>query len=177
MGKIRNDDWEEMFQRLRRFKKTHGHCNASAGKSKDLQLRNWIYTQRAAYRNGRISQKRIRRLEKAGVIEGYGVRISATALGPAATVFMQAELDSHRAEDFTRFETAIGDIPEVVECWAVGGGIDYLLKVITADVESYQRLVDRLLSAGIGLRRYYSYVVTKPVKNVPEPPLARAGQG
>lgn len=115
--------------------------------------------------------ERLRRLEKSGVIEGYGARLSQKSLGPLSIVFMEAELESHRAEDFQRFEDAIQDIDEVVACWAVGGGIDYLLKIATDDVDTYQRLVDRMLDAGIGLRRYYSYVMTKSVKDAPFPPL------
>ncbi len=65
MGKLA-DDWEEMFQRLRQFKKLHGHCNVSALWAEDMKLGCWVATQRAAYRSGRMSQKRIRRLEKTG---------------------------------------------------------------------------------------------------------------
>ena len=115
--------------------------------------------------------ERLKRLEDAGIIEGYGAKVSLTALGPVSIIFMEAELDSHRADDFKRFEEALADIPEITECWAVGGGIDYLLKFICRDVDAYQRLVDRMLEARIGLRRFYSYVVTKPVKCVPSPPL------
>nr|WP_277348912.1 Lrp/AsnC ligand binding domain-containing protein [Sneathiella limimaris] len=84
---------------------------------------------------------------------------------------MQAELDSHKAEDFEIFEEAVQQIPEIVECWAVGGGVDYFLKIATKDVDTYQRLVDRMLNDKIGLRRYYTYVVTKPVKISPFPPI------
>ena len=110
--------------------------------------------------------ERVKRLEKAGIIEGYGARVALNAFGPSTVIFMEAELDSHRTEDFKRFEAAVQDVPEIVECWAVGGGIDYLIKVVARDVDAYQRLVDRLLTADIGLRRYYTYVVTKPVKTV-----------
>lgn len=115
--------------------------------------------------------ERLRRLEEAGIIEGYEARISLKAFAPLSVVFMEAELDSHTAADFARFEHAIQAIPEVVECWAVGGGIDYLLKIITRDINAYQALVDRLLASGIGLKRYYTYVVTKPAKQAPMPPL------
>lgn len=108
--------------------------------------------------------QRLKRLEKAGIIEGYGAKIALNAFGAVAVIFMEAELDSHRAGDFERFERAVGEIDEIAECWAVGGGIDYLLKIVTRDVDAYQRLVDRLLNADIGLKRYYTYVVTKRVK-------------
>ena len=115
--------------------------------------------------------ERLKRLEDAGVIEGYGARISLTALGPLSIIFMEAELSSHRAEDFKRFEDAVIDIPEIAECWAVGGGIDYVMKFTCKDIDSYQRLVDRLLEDEIGLRRYVTYIVTKVVKQAPMPPI------
>jgi Lrp/AsnC family transcriptional regulator of ectoine degradation len=116
--------------------------------------------------------ERLKRLEDAGVIEGYGARVSLKALGPLSVIFMEAELTSHRAEDFARFETAVAATPEIVECWAVGGGIDYMLKFVCADIDAYQRLVDAMLSDDIGLRRYFTYVVTKPVKTAPCPPIS-----
>ena len=120
--------------------------------------------------------ERLKRLEEAGIIEGYSARISLKAFGPMAVMFMEAELDSHKARDFDRFERAVREIDAITECWAVGGGIDYLLKVVTRDVDAYQRLVDRLLTADIGLKRYYTYVVTKRVKDSGVLPLALAGE-
>lgn len=113
--------------------------------------------------------ERLKRLEDAGIIESYGAKISLRALGPISIVFVEIELQSHQAEDFERFQKAIVDVPEVVECWAVGGGIDYMLKVMTRDLESYQKLIEDLLAAKIGVNRYYSYVVTMPVKDTPLP--------
>ncbi len=115
--------------------------------------------------------ERLKKLEDAGVIEGYGAHVSHTLLGPLSVIFMEAEIDSHRAEDFARFEKALEDISEIVECWAVGGGIDYMIKFVCKDVDSYQKVVDGMLQSEIGLKRYYTYVVTKPVKNSPSPPL------
>jgi len=116
--------------------------------------------------------QRLKKLEDAGVIEGYSAQVSLTMLGPLSIIFMEAEISSHQADDFSRFEGALENIPEVVECWAVGGGIDYLIKIICKDVDSYQRLVDAMLEADIGLKRYCTYVVTKPVKCIAAPPIA-----
>ena len=113
--------------------------------------------------------ERLSKLESAGIIESYGARISLKAFGQLTAVFVQIELESHRSEDFTRFEKAIRDIPEVTECWAVGGGIDYFCKVVTTSLENYQALIGSLLDRQIGIKRYYSYVVTMPVKNEPLP--------
>ena len=115
--------------------------------------------------------ERLKRLEKAGIIESYGAKISSAVFGARTTVFMQAELKSHQAQDFDRFERAIQSMDEILECWAVGGGIDYLIKIVTVTIDDYQRFVDSILKADIGLKRYFTYVVTKHVKNSPTPPL------
>lgn len=113
--------------------------------------------------------ERLKRLEDAGVIESYGARISLRSFGALTMVFVQIELESHQVEDFARFEDAVGAVDEITECWAVGGGIDYMIKVITRDLETYQALIETLLAAQIGIKRYYSYVVTAPVKDAPVP--------
>jgi Lrp/AsnC family transcriptional regulator of ectoine degradation len=95
--------------------------------------------------------------------------VALKKLGPHLVVFLAAELESHRAQDFQAFERAIAPLDEVVACWAVGGGFDYILQVVTRDIDSYQRLVDHLLEAKAGLSRYFTYVVTKPVKQGPLP--------
>ncbi len=115
--------------------------------------------------------ERLKRLEKAGLIEGYGARISLRALGPHVLVFVAAELDNHRTETFAGFEAAMQEYPEVTGCWALGGGFDYLMQVVTPSIDSYQRLIDGMLAARIGLARYYTYIVTKPVKTSGLPPL------
>lgn len=114
---------------------------------------------------------RLRKLERAGIITGYGARISLAALGAPVTVFVAAELEGHRAEDFRRFEEAVQAPPEIRAVWALGGGFDYLLQVVARDIDAYQRLIDSLLEAKIGLARYYTYIVTKPVKSELGPPL------
>lgn len=115
---------------------------------------------------------RLKRLEKLGLIEGYRAKIALKRFG-LTMVFMEAELESHRGADFARFEGEIRQIPEITGCWSVGGGIDYLIQVMTRDVDAYQRLVDRLLESGIGLKRYYTYVVTKAIKEDGPAPLER----
>lgn len=114
---------------------------------------------------------RLKRLEKSGFITGYHARVSLAKLAPVTVVWTEITLSSHRSQDFATFESAVQDIPEIVECWATGGGFDYLLKAVTRDVDDYQRLIDRLLMAEIGIGRYFTYVVTKAVKQSTELPL------
>ena len=115
---------------------------------------------------------RLRKLEKAGIVSGYHARVAIRTLAPVATVLMEVTLGSHRQADFDRFERVIRDLPEIVACWSVGGGVDYLLKVMARDVDAYQRLVDGLLEREIGIDRYFTYIVTKTVKEEVVLPVA-----
>ncbi|WP_170430225.1 Lrp/AsnC family transcriptional regulator [Ruegeria arenilitoris] len=114
---------------------------------------------------------RLKKLERGGLIEGYGARINLRKLGPHVTVFVAAEITDHTAASFRAFEAAMQRYEEVVACWALGGGFDYLLQIVTRDIDAYQRLIDQMLDARIGLSRYFTYVVTKPVKGAGAPPL------
>jgi Lrp/AsnC family transcriptional regulator, regulator of ectoine-degradation genes len=113
--------------------------------------------------------ERLHRLEEAGIIESYGAHISLKAFGPVTIVFVEVSIENHRKEDFQRFERAIAGIPQIVECWAVGGGIDYLCKIVVRHLDEYQELIESMLSRHIGIQRYFTYVVTAPVKNEPIP--------
>ncbi|GGH39616.1 transcriptional regulator, AsnC family [Cribrihabitans marinus] len=115
--------------------------------------------------------ERMTRLEKAGLIRGYRAEIDLERLGPHVQVFVTVELESHRAENFRTFERTMDRLDEVTGCWAIGGGYDYLMQVVVRDVAAFQELMDGLLERRAGVRRYFSYIVTKPVKTVP-PALA-----
>lgn len=112
---------------------------------------------------------RLKRLERAGLITGYGARVDIARLGPSISVFVMVELDAHKAASFQTFEQAVAAVPEITGCWALGGGYDYLLRVVARDIDAYQRLIDRLLEAPTGMRRYFSYVVTKEIRDLPPP--------
>lgn len=114
---------------------------------------------------------RLRRLERAGIITGYHARLAPVRVAPIATVIMEVTLANHRQADFQLFERAVAAYPEVLDCWSVGGGMDYVLRVVARDVDAYQRLVDRMLAAEIGIERYFSYIVTRVVKEDAPIPL------
>ena len=107
---------------------------------------------------------RLRKLEKAGIVSGYHARIAVRRVAPVASVMMEVTLANHRQSDFDRFERAVATTPEIVACWSVGGGVDYILKIMAADIDAYQRLVDSLLDRELGIDRYFTYIVTKTVK-------------
>ena len=115
---------------------------------------------------------RLHRLEKAGIISGYHARVAVRTVLPVATVLLEVSLGSHRQADFDRFERVVREVPEIVACWSVGGGVDYVLKVMARDIDAYQRLIDGLLEREIGIDRYFTYIVTKTVKEETVLPVA-----
>ena len=115
--------------------------------------------------------ERLKRLEESGLIRGYRANIELSALGPNVTIFVTVELERHRPEDFQTFEAEVSKRDEVVSCWALGGGFDYILQVVTKDVDTYQRFIDEILRRGLGLERYFTYIVTSTVK-ANAPPFA-----
>jgi Lrp/AsnC family transcriptional regulator, regulator of ectoine-degradation genes len=113
--------------------------------------------------------ERMKRLEEAGLIRGYRADVALARISSHVVIFVMVELESHRSETFQIFERAIGLHEEIIAAWALGGGFDYLLQVIARDIDAYQRLIDALLEARVGLRRYFTYIVTKDVKADPPP--------
>ena len=112
--------------------------------------------------------ERVKRLEAAGIIKGYGAVIDSELLFKCSPVLLEVSLKQHSAEAFQRFECAVQRHEEVVECYATGGGVDYILKVMCKDIDQYQRLIDRWLDSDLGIDRYYTYIVTKTIKQQPQ---------
>ncbi|MDQ1155964.1 DNA-binding Lrp family transcriptional regulator [Sphingomonas sp. SORGH_AS 950] len=104
---------------------------------------------------------RVKRLEKAGYITGYGAHVALAKLGETLTVFTEVTLKDHRTGDFSRFEQRARNVPEIVECHLVSGGYDYLIKFITRNVSQYQELIESILESDFGIEKYFSYIVLK----------------
>jgi Lrp/AsnC family transcriptional regulator of ectoine degradation len=120
--------------------------------------------------------ERLSRLEKSGVITGYTARINTDKLARRTAVLVEIMLRSHQQSDFDRFEEAILKEPAIVSCDATGGGVDYILKIVSEDIDAYQRLIDKLLRLDLGIERYFTYVITKNVKTSdPLPSIASEG--
>ena len=71
--------------------------------------------------------ERLKRIEKAGYIQGFFARIDIDKIVANSLVLVQIHLKQHRSEDFSKFEEVILKTPEIVECYALGGGVDYIL--------------------------------------------------
>ena len=104
---------------------------------------------------------RVKRLEKAGYVTGYGAHVQLEKLGDLQVVFTQVTLSDHRREDFARFEAAVRNVDEIVECHLVSGGFDYLLKFMTRSVTHYHSIAEDVLRQGVNIEKYFSYIVIK----------------
>lgn len=136
-------------------------------------------------RNGRVSNvalaeavglsaspclQRVKRLEQAGFISGYGAHLNLAKLGETVTVFTEITLSDHTREYFVRFETALRKVDEVMECHLVSGGYDYLVRFVTRGLTHYQDIMEGLLDRNIGIAKYFSYTVIKtPIDKTAQP--------
>ncbi len=109
--------------------------------------------------------ERVKKLEEAGIIEGYGAKVNTDILFKHTSVLVEMTLKEHSAQSFRRFEKMIHHTSEVTDCYATGGGIDYILKVQTEDIDQYQRLMEAWLDSDLGIERYFTYIVTKTIKS------------
>lgn len=92
--------------------------------------------------------RRVRALEESGVIRAYHAEVDAQQLGFSITVFAMVSLRSQAETDLEAFEAHVNALPEVRECYMLNGEIDFILKIVARDLQSFQRfLTSRLTSA------------------------------
>nr|WP_267911664.1 Lrp/AsnC family transcriptional regulator [Devosia oryziradicis] len=90
--------------------------------------------------------RRIRQMEKAGIIAGYSATVDQKAVGLPVSVFISIKLERQRARELDAFAAAIGGWPEVMECYLMTGQFDFLLRVVCADLEAYEHFLREKLT-------------------------------
>ncbi len=119
---------------------------------------------------------RLARLKEAGFIRGYHADLALDKIVDVCKVVITVSLKSHGKADFERFEEQIRRRHEVVDCVATGGGMDYVMTVLTTSLPAFQILMDEMLSAELGIDRYMTYIATRQVKSA-QPNLGRLVAG
>ena len=84
-------------------------------------------------------------LKKEGVILGQTVRLDREKLGLGLVVFVMIKTRNHSGAWLEMFRKHVSDIPEVIDFFRIGGDFDYLLKVVTRDMKSYDAFYRRLI--------------------------------
>ncbi len=108
--------------------------------------------------------RRVRRLEREGIIRGYTVMIDEAALGYDVSVFVSVKLDKQVDDALVRFEAAIASFPEVVDCWLMTGSRDYLLRVVTTSLAGFEQFLVGQLTRVRGVASIESSIPLRRVK-------------
>lgn len=104
---------------------------------------------------------RVKRLEQSGYVSGYGAKLNLRKFGEFVTVFAQVTLQDSKASDLARFESKVFKVDEMMECHSVSGGHDYWIKFVSPSIEHYRATSEALIESGIGIEKYFSYIVLR----------------
>jgi DNA-binding Lrp family transcriptional regulator len=107
---------------------------------------------------------RVRRLERAGIIQGYHARLDPFQVDIGMVLFAEVTLKAHGAGELARFDAAIAALPQIVEASHVSGAYDYLLKVVVTDLAEWTRIGEQLTSDEAGADRINTHVLLRKPK-------------
>ncbi|MGA9596345.1 MAG: Lrp/AsnC family transcriptional regulator [Acidimicrobiia bacterium] len=107
--------------------------------------------------------RRVRRLEEQGVIARYTAVIDPATIGKATSVFVDISLSSQREGLLDEFEAAVKEVPGVMSCHLMAGDADYVVQILCADVEDYERIHRTYLSRLPGVIRLRSSFALRTV--------------
>ncbi len=108
--------------------------------------------------------KRVKALEAAGVILGYGAVVDRERVGLSLAVIAELVLTQHTETTVSEFERAVVACPEIVACYSTTGGADYSIKVLVPDIRSYEAFLHETAFRLPGVTHVRSSVVLKEVK-------------
>jgi DNA-binding Lrp family transcriptional regulator len=112
--------------------------------------------------------RRVRALEQAGVIRGYHAECDAAQLGFPITVFAMVSLRSQAEHDLEAFEAHVAAIPEIRECHML---IDFILKIVASDLESFQRILTTKLTPAPNVASVKSSLTIRTAKSLVGVPI------
>ena len=116
--------------------------------------------------------RRVKRLERDGVIQRYVAVVDQAKVGIPVSVFVSVKLERQREDVMARFEQAIAGSPEVIECYLMTGSRDYLLRVVTSDLAAYERFLKETITRIDGVASIESSFALNQVKFANALPIA-----
>jgi len=116
--------------------------------------------------------RRVRALEDQGAIKGYHASLDAATLGYPITVFALVSLRSQAEADLMMFEEHIATIPEVRECHMLNGEIDFILKMVAADLKSFQEILTTHLTPAPNVASVKTSLTIRTAKSLPGIPIS-----
>ncbi len=115
--------------------------------------------------------RRVRALEEEGIIQGYHAQLDASKLGFAITVFAMVSLRSQAEQDLKAFEEHVRTLPEVRECHMLNGEIDFILKIVSRDLQSFQEFLTSKLTPAPNVASVKTSLTIRTAKLLPGVPL------
>ena len=115
--------------------------------------------------------RRVKRLESDGLIDSYVALLSGAHLGLSVTAFTFVSLDNHHPDSVEVFDRVICDCPEVMECYSLSGQHDFLLRIVAADLASYEEFLSKNLLTISSVRSASTSFVLKRKKFTTRLPL------
>lgn len=115
--------------------------------------------------------ERVKKLENAGYIKSYHARLDGQKLGLGVATFVSIKLNKHNKESNENFVKQIRAIDEIVECHYVTGSSDYVLKVVSKDIESYQSLIMNKISEISEVDNMQTMVILNTIKDSDSLPI------
>ena len=115
--------------------------------------------------------RRIQRLKDEGYIRSQVCILDRRKLGLRAQIFAQVKLTAHGRAHLTEFSDAIRQFPEVLDCFVLMGATDFMLRIVTRDIETYERFFFERLSKVPGVQEVTSMVALSEIKATTALPL------
>jgi Lrp/AsnC family transcriptional regulator len=114
--------------------------------------------------------KRVQRMESEGIITGKVVLVDQNKIGLGLSVFVSVESGDHSEAWLKKFAQVVGAMPEVIEFYRMAGDVDYMLRVVVADMQSYDVFYKKLISA-VALKNVTSRFAMEKIKSVTALPV------
>jgi Lrp/AsnC family transcriptional regulator len=115
--------------------------------------------------------RRIQKFKESGIIRSQVALLDRRKLGLNAQVFAQVKLTAHGRSNLSQFSDAIQTFPEVLECFVMMGSVDFMLRIVTKDIEAYERFFFDKLSQVPGVQEINSMVALSEIKSTTALPL------
>ena len=115
--------------------------------------------------------RKVRKLDEDEVIQGYRAVLNRRMIGLNVMVFVRVTIDSHSEAEARKFEAEVTALDNVVSCYSIGGDADFLLQVVSADMDAYAEFAMSVIRRLPGIKEMQSMFVLKEVKGMAGLPM------
>jgi Lrp/AsnC family transcriptional regulator len=115
--------------------------------------------------------RRVQRLRDEGIIKDQPVKLDREKVGLNTMVLAHVKLTSHGRSNLSEFADAVAGFPEVLDCYLLLGNVDFLLRIVTADIKAYEEFFFEKLSLLPGIQEVNSSIVMSDIKHTTVLPI------